>query len=109
MSKSSAKGWRKTYDLIYRMKVKQRNDIVKCLLITVVAIIAVFGDQLLTMRGYIDSESVVHSAVMMMVVFGLAIFGGSASIDYTKQKNKILELQRETGITDVDIKTFMRS
>jgi hypothetical protein len=94
---------------ILQLKTRQKRDILKCALVLVTVLIAVGVDQYLSMQGLIDTTSMLHTAFFMIVVFGLAIIGGSASIDYTKQSQRIREIYSLYGLSKQDLEEYRRS
>ena len=45
-------------------------------------------------------------AAMMMAGIGLAILGGTSSVDFTRSGNEIRGIQASVGITKQDIKDY---
>lgn len=91
---------------IAELKAKRRLDVVKCAGALAAILIAVAGRQFLESSGIVSQGSMALGAAMMMVTIGLAIVGGMASIDFTKNGQVIRGLQARNGITAEDIKNY---
>lgn len=69
----------------------------------------VLGKTYLVAQGVLSDTSLGIGAVTMAVAVGLAIYGGRASIDFTKTGHRIQELRQAGGLTVKDIKAHKNS
>ncbi len=76
---------------------------IKCAAAFTIIIVLVTGKVMLEMNGTIASGNIAVGAVMMFATIGLAILGGTASLDFTRSGNEIRDICSRTGISKQDI------
>ena len=91
---------------IERLKAGRRKDVIKCAAAFAAIIVLVGGKLALETSGIIEIGNMALGGVMMMASIGLAILGGSASIDFTRSGNEIRGIQTSVGITKQNIKEY---
>lgn len=96
----------KSYEEIIRLKGNRRKDLIKCAAALAAILVLVWGKLLLELNGILESGNMAAGAVMMASSVGLAIFAGTASIDFTKSGQYINDIRTRTGITKADIKEY---
>ena len=93
---------------IQRLKASRRKDIVKCAAAFTAIIILLGGKLLLELNDIIQPRDLAAGAVQMFGAIGLAIVGGTASMDYVKCGHAIADIQARTGLTKQDIIDYER-
>ena len=104
MAQSSSKKRTRCLEEIERLRGRRRLSIIKCSAALATIIVVLAGKQILAAQGIIDPNGVVAGALTMLIAFGLAIVGGTASIEFTKSGSKIRELKNSCGITKDEIR-----
>ena len=92
-----SKRQQKAYEEILRLQANRRKDIIKCSASLAAILVLVWGKLALELNG-------IAGAVMMVSSVGLAIFAGSASIDFTKSGQYINSIYARTGLSKKDVK-----
>lgn len=98
----------RAYEHIQRLKANRRMDIIKCAAAFAAIIILLGGKLLLELSGIIQPGNLVAGAVQMFGAIGLAIMGGTASMDYVKCGHTIADIQARTGLTKQDVVDYER-
>lgn len=106
MGKNSARKHTQCLDEIARLKAKRRRDVIMCALVLVAILFFLWIKQILVMQGIIDQGSIIVAALTMIATFGLAIVGGTASIDFTRSGKRIQLLCQQGGISQEEAKTI---
>lgn len=91
---------------IERLKAKRRLDIIKCAAALVVIVVLIFGKSWLEFNGILETGNIAVGAMMMVSAVGLAIFAGSASVDFTKCGHLIDEVRMKSGLSKEEIKAY---
>ncbi|CAK7003361.1 MAG: hypothetical protein PEGG_00102 [Paraeggerthella hongkongensis] len=99
-----SKRQQKAYEEILRLQANRRKDIIKCSASLAAILVLVWGKLALELNGIIEAGNLVAGAVMMVSSVGLAIFAGSASIDFTKSGQYINSIYARTGLSKKDVK-----
>lgn len=94
---------------IENLSGSRRKDIITCALALLTIILAVAAKTYLTAIGAIEAENMVVNAVIMFSAIGLAILGGTSSINFTKAGQRITYLKHYAGLSDDDVKDFLKS
>ncbi len=106
MSKNSSRRKAKAYEDIERLKASRRKDFIKCVLALAALVLIITAKLVLETCGIIEAGNMASGAFMMAVGIGLAILGGTASVNITRTGNEIRGIQARTGITKQDIKDY---
>lgn len=93
-------------DEIAELKARRRRAIIRCAAALAAIIIVVAAKQYAAMQGLIDPNGVIAGALTMLIAFGLAIVGGTASIEFTKSGTKIRQLRQSCGISKEDLRHY---
>ena len=107
MGRSMSQRKAKAYEDIERLKANRRKDLIKC-----AAALAALRPHLGTVKlgletsGILEVGNMAVGAAMMMAGIGLAILGGTSSVDFTRSGNEIRGIQASVGITKQDIKDY---
>lgn len=93
----------KAFEDIERLREQRRRDVAKCIaaLVTIVALVS--GKIMLESNGIIEAGNLLVGSVMMAATVGLAIVGGTASIDFTRSGHEIQAIGARAGISKADI------
>lgn len=103
MGKNASRRKAKAYEDIARLRANRRKDCIKCA--AALAALAL----LVTAKLALETSGILETGVMMASGIGLAILGGTASVDFTRSGNEIKGIQTRTGITKQDIKDYERA
>ena len=106
MSRELSKRKARCLDEIAELRARRRRDVIKCAAALAIIVVVVAGKQLLASQGVIDPNGIVAGALTMLIAFGLAIVGGTASIEFTKSGAKIRELRQSCGISKEHLKQY---
>ena len=82
---------------------------VKCAAALAALALLVTAKLALETSGVLETGNMAAGAVMMASGIGLAILGGTASVDFTRSGNEIKGIQTRTGITKQDITDYERA
>lgn len=93
---------------IERLKANRRKDIIKCSAAVVVIIVLIYGKSWLEVNGIIPTGNVVVGALMMFSALGLALFAGTASVDFSKSGHLIEEARAKAGLSKEEIEAHER-
>lgn len=99
----------KAFEDIMRLKANRRKDIIKCAAALAIVVILVTGKIFLEANGFLAIGNIAAGAVMMFSAIGLAILGGSSSLDFTRSGQQIAGICASTGITKEDIAEYERA
>ena len=105
MAQNPSKRKTRCLDEITRLKGRRRVAVIKCAAALAGVIVLVAGKQLLAAQGVIDPNGIAAGGVTMLCAFGLAIVGGTSSIDFTKSGKIIAEIRRSCIVTDEEIRS----
>lgn len=105
MAQNPSKRKTRCLDEITRLKGRRRVAVIKCAAALAGVIVLVAGKQLLAAQGVIDPNGIAAGGATMLCAFGLAIVGGTSSIDFTKSGKKIAEIRRSCIVTDEEIRS----
>lgn len=109
MGKSFSARKAQAFKEIQVYKASRRKDIIKCAAALALILTLVWGKLLLETTGIIAAGNIAAGAVMMMSSIGLAVFAGSASVDFTRCGHYLKDTCTRTGITKQDIADYERS
>lgn len=109
MGKSMSARKAQAYEDIERLKGNRRKDIIKCAAALATIIVLVTVKLSLEVNGILEVGNMAIGAVMMIAGIGLAILGGTSSVDFTRSGNEIRGIQASVGITKQDIKDYERA
>ncbi len=96
----------KAYQDIERLKANRRKDLIKCAAALAAIVVLVTVKLGLETSGILEVGNMAVGAAMMMAGIGLAILGGTSSVDFTRSGNEIRGIQASVGITKQDIKDY---
>ena len=108
MGKNASRRKAKAYEDIVRLRANRRKDCIKCAAALAALALLVTAKLALETSGILETGNMA-GAVMMASGIGLAILGGTASVDFTRSGNEIKGIQTRTGITKQDIKDYERA
>ncbi len=91
---------------VQRLKANRRKDIIKCAAAIVVIVVLIYGKSWLEVNGLIPTGNVVIGAAMMAAGLGLAIFAGTASVDFAKSGHLIDEACARAKLSKEDVKAY---
>lgn len=94
---------------IAQLRAKRRKDVATCVVALIVILGIVGAKTLLTAQGIISADNMAANAIVMFSAIGLAILGGSSSINFTKSGHRITYLRQRNGISLHDIKEHGRT
>ncbi|MEG0990638.1 MAG: hypothetical protein RSN88_07235 [Gordonibacter sp.] len=103
MTKNRSGRKTRAHEDIQRLKASRRKDIIKCAAALAAIVVLLGGKLLLEMNGIIQAGNLVAGAVQMFGTIGLAIVGGTSSMDFVKCGHDIADIRARTGITKQDI------
>lgn len=106
MAREVSKRKARCLEEIAELKARRRLSVIKCAAALAAIVVVVAGKQILAAQGIIDPNGIVAGALTMLIAFGLAIVGGTASIEFTKSGAKIRELRQSCGISKEDLKQY---
>ncbi len=109
MGKNASRRKAKAYEDIARLRANRRKDCIKCAAALAALALLVTAKLALETSGILETGNMAAGAVMMASGIGLAILGGTASVDFTRSGNEIKGIQTRTGITKQDIKDYERA
>ena len=107
MSKKAARREEALVEIAH-LKASRRKSVLTCAAALVVILAVIAGKAYLTAIGLIEPDSMVANAVVMFSSIGLAVLGGSASINFTRSGHRIAYLRQRANLSNEDIKTFAR-
>lgn len=88
---------------IEELKAERRKDVLKGMVGLVVVVAIALSDQLLKLNGIVSAYDIPFENLMILVAMGLAIFVGSASMDFVKKGKIVKELCETHDISENDI------
>ena len=106
MGKNASRRKAKAYEDIARLRANRRKDCIKCAAALAAIVVLVTVKLGLETSGILEVGNMAVGAAMMMAGIGLAILGGTASVDFPRSGNEIKGIQTRTGITKQDIKDY---
>ena len=106
MGRSMSQRKAKAYEDIERLKANRRKDLIKCAAALAAIVVLVTVKLGLETSGILEVGNMAVGAAMMMAGIGLAILGGTSSVDFTRSGNEIRGIQASVGITKQDIKDY---
>ena len=106
MGRSMSQRKAKAYQDIERLKANRRKDLIKCAAALAAIVVLVTVKLGLETSGILEVGNMAAGAAMMMAGIGLAILGGTSSVDFTRSGNEIRGIQASVGITKQDIKDY---
>ncbi len=93
---------------IQRLKANRRKDVIKCAAAIAVIIVIIYGKSWLETNGIIPTGNVIVGAAMMCSGLGLAIFAGTASVDFAKSGHLIDDACARARLSKEDVKAYER-
>lgn len=108
MSQNTSKRRQTALQQIAELKAQQKQTTIKIVAVTLTAAVIVLAVQYLGIQGVIDTENTMTTAICMIIICFMAIFDGMATRDYTKARDEVARIQAKTGISDSEIKEFMK-
>ena len=93
MGRSMSQRKAQAYRDIERLKANRRKDLIKCAAALAAIIVLVTVKLALETSGILEIGNMAVGAVMMMAGIGLAILGGTSSVDFTRSGNEIRGIQ----------------
>lgn len=91
---------------IESLRASRRKDVITCVCALITIVLVVAAKTYLTATGAIQAESMIANAIVMFASIGLAVLGGTSSINFTKTGHRIAYLRQSAGLTEEDIKAF---
>lgn len=103
MTKNRSGKRTRAHEDIQRLKASRRKDIIKCAAAFAAIVVLLGGKLLLELNGIIQPGNLAAGAVQMFGAIGLAVLGGTSSMDFVKCGHEIAAVQARTGISKQDI------
>lgn len=98
MAKRKAGRIEKAHAEIERLRAQRRFDIIKMMAAITAIVLVIFGVAMLEGNGVIEKGNMVINGAMWLTAFVLAIFAGSAGIDFSKCGKSIQEVRNRAGL-----------
>ena len=96
------------FEEIERLKAGRRMDVIKCAGALAAIVVILGGKIALEVNGIIQSGNMAMGAVVMISAVGLAILGGTSSIDFTRSGHEIEGVRARAGISREELKAHER-